>query len=345
MKRAGSRHPLFAVLLAALLAVAILGCGAAASVARGVHLTPIPPFGEGTWSPDSAWIAVAQERTIELVSADGKKTKQLAKGKIGYLGFPCECAPGWSADSTQVLFLSHPALMEGDDSAASIGLDGSGLRTTPLGMPVGSVAWSPDGWPLFFVPNERTIDIPSGKHPGPAPDLWRLDSPEAVPRKILAAPGEEHSPQLSPDGSQLLYFESGRHGTSLRVVGSDGSDSRVLVRRVSGVAEAAWSPDGSQIALTNVDRNLPTRLYVLPSSGGRPRQIVDAQTVPAKPAWTPDGRCITYSTFAGEIRSVRPDGSADKLLARFPGKEVRGLAWSPDGTHLAYSAHPFSNPD
>ncbi len=337
MRHVARRSPVLAGVLAALLAVALL-LGGGAAEARGVELTPIPPFGEPSWSPDSAWVAVPQESSIALVSADGERTRKLGRGKIGNLGFPCECAIAWSADSSRILFLSHPDPLEGDDSAGSIGLDGSVGPAALLGVPVGSDAWGPGDWPLFFVPNARTLDLPSGKLVGPTPDIWRLDSPQAQPQRILAAPGVEDALQLSPDGSRLLYFEGGRRGASLRVVGTDGSDPRVLVREVSGVAEAAWAPDGGEIALSNAGRDRRTHLYVVPAAGGRPRRIVDAETITAKPAWTPDGRWITYSTFAGEIRSVRPDGSGDRLLARFPGKEVRGLAWSPDGTHLAYSA-------
>src|SRR5687768_10655486 len=44
----------------------------------------------------------------------------------------------------------------------------------------------------------------------------------------------------------------------------------------------------------------------------------------------------------GEIRLIKPDGTADRLLWRTPRPElaftVSGIAWRPDGTELAFSS-------
>ena len=57
------------------------------------------------------------------------------------------------------------------------------------------------------------------------------------------------------------------------------------------------------------------------------------------------GRWITYATYEGEIKRVRPDGSDKQEIAAFEGREVRNLMWSPDGDHLAYSAEEIVESD
>jgi len=320
---------------------AVLGWGAQASLAKGVLL---PGFdGDlAAWSPDSLLIATPARKEIELRRIDGSTERRLRGPGIDYFGWPCECSLGWTLDGERVQFISRKGVVEGDAVVGSVARDGGDLQRRSLGMPVGGAAWGPAGWPLVFIPNSRAFRLPSGKRVGPSPDLWRLESLHGKPRKILARPGGENDPLFSPDGSEITFMRETEWSSSLWKAGADGSNPRRLAGNLLGPSAAAWSPDGQQIALSTFSRgDRRCHLYVVSPSGGQLRQITDEEILTNRPAWTPDGQWITFSNYDGEIRKIRPDGTSAQTITRLPGKEIRGLKWSPDGEHLGYTARTF----
>ncbi len=143
-------------------------------------------------------------------------------------------------------------------------------------------------------------------------------------------------------------MREGERSTSLWMALADGTSPHRLAGNLLGPSAAAWSPDGHRIALSTFSRKKDDRrchLYVLPADGGRLRQIVDEEILTNRPAWTPDGHWITFSTYDGEIRKIRADGTGLQTIVRLPGKEIRGLSWSPDGKTLGYTARVFPKSD
>lgn len=313
-------------------------------------LLPMFDGDNAAWSPDSQQIAVPESKSITLRGTDGRVQRRLRGPRIDYFGFPCEeCALDWTDDATRIQFLSHEEEYEADDwVVGSVAVDGSDEQHRSLGVPVAGAAWAPSGWPLIYIPNSRTITGMKGKRIGPNPDLWRLDSLYGKPRKLIESRVEEDDPLFSPDGTEISFMRYRERSSSFWKARSDGTEPRRLIGNLSGPSIAEWSPDGRWIALSTFSRQKGDRrchLYVLPSDGGRLRQIVDEEILTNRPAWTPDGHWITFSNYEGEIRKVRPDGTGLRTIARFPGKEIRGLSWSPDGKHLGYTARVFPESD
>lgn len=329
--------------LASTVATVTLLVGGVGNADANKVLLPMFDGDLAAWSPDSRLVAVPGTKAISLFEADGSVERKLRGPGIGYFGFPCECSLGWTGDGARIQFVSQEEEFgeSGSSVIGSVAADGSGEEVRAMNVPIGSAAWAPAGWPLIYVPNSRTITGVKGKLVGPRPDLWRLDSLYAKPRKLIASRADEEDPRFSPNGSELTFIRSTERSRALWKTNADGTDPRRLVHNLLGPSEAAWSPDGRRIALSTFSRKRDDRrchLYVLPSNGSRLRQIVDEEILTNRPAWTPDGRWITFSNYEGEIRKVRPDGTGLQTIARLPGKEIRGLSWSPDGRHLTYSA-------
>jgi Tol biopolymer transport system component len=108
-------------------------------------------------------------------------------------------------------------------------------------------------------------------------------------------------PQLSPDGTQVLYVldrpdwkENRRIGHIWRVK-ADGSHAVQLTHGQRGETSPRWSPDGRRIAfLARRGDNEDTQLYLLESDGGEARQVMKHPAAVSPPPPTPDGRTLFF---------------------------------------------------
>jgi len=114
-----------------------------------------------------------------------------------------------------------------------------------------------------------------------------------------------------------------------------------MIRRVG---EAAWSPDGRQIAfISNISgRN---NLWLVPTEGGWPVQLTISDQRQTAPAWSPDGKWIAYiSDHDGDeqwdIFLTSPMNGDVVNLTNTPAISEESPAWAPDGRHLAYQVKP-----
>jgi len=153
----------------------------------------------------------------------------------------------------------------------------------------------------------------------------------------------------SLDGSQLLLREqrnAGSAGTAqdLCVMRTDGSEKPLTSDGRSG--EGSFSPDGTKVVFAGGDAGL----YVVDVNGSARRLIARSYMAwwLGSPAWSPDGSRIAYTVyqeggpdgFTFQIWTVNPDGTNQRRLVDLGqcggGDCSGGLAWSPDGSMLAF---------
>jgi dipeptidyl aminopeptidase/acylaminoacyl peptidase len=341
-----------AALVAALLAFCTfgLGCASASFDERvvGVELSHFNGY-EAAWSPDGKLIAIPTKTGIKLRDVEAGTARTIKAPPLR--GFPQP--PGrlsWSADGLAIRYVTT---LGPDGKRGSwlteVRRDGSGLRQVRLGIRVMRTAWAPQGWPMAFSTGYYAYDFDRGPL-GPNPALLVVPRFGGKPKTIVRVGREAREttieePEVSPDGERILYQRSERRTDSIWTIRPDGSGPRRLGPVLTTAFDTAWSPRGDTIAYAGVKRGeLRTRLYVVSAAGGEPRRI-SGQEVLDGPVWSPDGSWVTFSNYDGEIRRVRPDGSGEEVIAELPGKEIRGLLWSPDGRHLAYMARPFPESD
>ncbi len=106
-------------------------------------------------------------------------------------------------------------------------------------------------------------------------------------------------PQISPDGSQILYVRSGsdimtdKRYSNIWIIKSDGTDHRPITNGQNNNSQPRWSPDGTQI------------IYVSGSSGssqvhkrwmdsGETTVLTNVQTGPHGISWSPDGQQVAF---------------------------------------------------
>jgi Tol biopolymer transport system component len=181
-------------------------------------------------------------------------------------------------------------------------------------------------------------------------DVWAVDPSQSTNRVSLGPANGLAPVSWSRDGTHLLLSdhgisESGGPRRDLYVMNADGSQTRLTCDGQS-LGEGSFSPDGAQVVFARQDLSL----YVVDATGGTPRLIVDSRTSgqAGSAAWSPDGSRIAYAKYletgpkgpAFEIWTVNPDGSDARLLVDLGtcagGFCTGGLAWSPDGSTLAF---------
>ena len=289
------------------------------------HLSSIRP----QWSPTGECVAYVSTKTgadeVWLWPADGSGERQLTR-----LGARIE-AFSWAPDgralavasgSTGTFDIFRVAVPEG--GAVQLTRDAR-YETYP--------SFAPDGHLLYVRLNDSWTDH----------EVVLADADGGRPRVVLRDTGffDYHygqsfgHPKVSPDG-QTFLFRSQRSGwTTIWAAPVDGGEPWQVAPAEADQSDAAWSPDGGQIAYVE-NHNGTLELRVVGRGGGTPRVLVaPAMGVCAAPAWSPDGTRVSY--LAGtpvaphDLWVVRvADGAARRLTRSGLGGEVEARLASPD---------------
>jgi len=127
------------------------------------------------------------------------------------------------------------------------------------------------------------------------------------------------NPQISPDGSQIVYTRgwidklNDRRKSSLWIMNADGSKNRQLLEG----GGAQWSPDGTRILFMNQGEPQGSQIFVRwMDAEGATSQITHLEKGASNVRWSPDGNWIAFTMrvddradFAGVELPSRPDGA------------------------------------
>ena len=176
----------------------------------------------------------------------------------------------------------------------------------------------------------------------------------AVP--FTALPGRATSPAFSPDGSRIAFGWNGdpkgeAKGFDLYVKAIGSETLLRLTQHPSEWISAAWSPDGTQIALHRM-AGADTGIYVVPALGGPERKLRSTRMPGtsyffmrnnfAVISWSPDGEWIAFADVVSKEEYARIYLlSTERLETRrilvSPMCVGEGLpAFSHNGQYLAY---------
>jgi TolB protein len=166
--------------------------------------------------------------------------------------------------------------------------------------------------------------------PTPAPDA--TSTPLPTPTATL--------PPLTGSGGGRIVFSSrrGEGDYAIHIMNADGTDKRRLTNNPLQDEEAAWSPDGTQIAF-NID-NYAGRcdIHVMNADGSNLRQLTTKGNA-SGPAWSPDGTRIAFARYdrdgSADLYVMNTDGTGEQPLTQTEKVRVYSPAWSPDGTQVA----------
>jgi dipeptidyl aminopeptidase/acylaminoacyl peptidase len=214
---------------------------------------------------------------------------------------------------------------------------------------------SPDGkWVVYSV---TTIDDP--KNNKSSSNLWLASSDGKHRKQLTTTTKKDRQPRWSPDGKSILFVSTRSGSAQLWIIDLDGGEARQLTTISTGVAEPTWSRDGKRIAFVSA---------VWPEFSAKPfkesnqlnkDKIDEQESSPVKVRvykrlfyrhwddYVEDKRqhlfVISYENGkAGEPRDVTP-GDYDAYPTSTTFSSSVDYSFSPDGTHLLFTAPPKTN--
>jgi dipeptidyl aminopeptidase/acylaminoacyl peptidase len=146
-------------------------------------------------------------------------------------------------------------------------------------------------------------------------------------------------PQLSPDGSQVIYTRSWVNklkdswDSALWIMNADGTRNRFLTKGSSPL----WSPDGTRIAYLTEGEPSGTQIFVrYMDAEGATTQVTRVSETPGSLHWSPDGKNLAFAML------VEKKGSWDLDLPKAP----KGATWTEaprviEGTHFRQDRNGF----
>ncbi len=147
------------------------------------------------------------------------------------------------------------------------------------------------------------------------------------------------SPQISPDGKQVVYVRNGMDVMTdgklsrLWLINADGTGNVPLTGRDINESNPAWAPDGNRIAFTSKSDN-GSEIYVYWIAEGKISRLTQLDRSPQGLSWSPDGTQLAFSMLVPESPSVLvspPAKPKDAEWADAPRVTTR-LAYERDGS-------------
>ena len=195
------------------------------------------------WSPDGRYIAFDGDfgKLIQVLPSCGGSPIRIDPDSIEIMnsGMPC-----WSSDSKQIAFTSKGVIYNLDIA--------SGKCAKLFHLP-GKISvpfdWDPEG---DFILADVRDTVNRGET-----DIWLAPVNHGQKRQLTFLPGRQVKPDLSPDGSMILFASDHGGNADLWIMAMGGGDP-VQITTYAGEGsnpgydiEASWSPDGTQIAFSS----------------------------------------------------------------------------------------------
>jgi Tol biopolymer transport system component len=299
--------------------------------------------------------------TVRLLTADpvGHDRRPLLESKSVEVGAR---STSWSADGSEFAFFGKPTNRDGSGPWQGYVANSDSTRLQVVAGTKGGngAVLSPDGkWIAYYRTREHHPHL-NPKNPKSflefvkkrysSTSTWIVPTAGGTARRLTPWANNRHEAptSFSPDGSMLLVTVD-RPGAKPEVDAIDLATGKARTVEVEA-SEAAYSPDGAEIAFTSYrDReSVPgfdepeatSEVYVANADGTDARRITHTPKLQeSEPSWDPSGERLVYERspggmfgiLEGTIAESNADGSCPRVVAEVEvrKKGAEGLVAAP----------------
>lgn len=173
---------------------------------------------------------------------------------------------------------------------------------------------------------------------GEKPQIYSLDTNNALVRKVGSFRGTTFAPTINPQNSDIIAFSVIDNGNSnIYQMNLSNNQTTRLTNTKAIDTTPSYSPDGKYLAFSS-DRSGSEQIYIMNNEGRDVRKISSDSGSYSKPVWSPDGKFIAFTKIKANqfsIGMIDVDGRNEKTLTS--GYLVEGAKWSPNSRYLIYS--------
>jgi len=303
------------------------------------------------WSPDGKQLAFAGTHhgsdDVFIINADGSGLRRLTRSSYS------ECPEAFSPDGKSIYFtasIQDPASSAMFPSARltelyTIPVDGGAVRQV-LATPAVNISFAPDG-KSFVYQDVKGMENTWRKHhtSSVTRDIWQYDLTTGKHTQLVAHPGENLWPVVSPDGSKLLFL-SERDGGSANVysVAMDapasqpealtaftGHPVRFLSQGANGLL--AFGYDGEIYTLAPGGKPAKVNIDIIDSDYQAP-DFVNFSSGAHDAIASPDGKQIAFA-HRGDIFVTSVEYNTTKQITATPQGES-SPSWADGGRTLYF---------
>jgi len=184
--------------------------------------------------------------------------------------------------------------------------------------------------------------------------------PAAIARPVInreTAGGDLNvSPELSPDGSKIMFF-SEKDLFSIDLFLADATTGKIIRKITDTATDAhfeslqflssagAWDPTGTKFVFPGISKGQPVLEIVNVNNGKREREIkLESIDEVLNPSWSSDGNRIAFSGLVGGLTDLFVYDLQAGAMKRLTNDAFAELdpAWSPDGRRIAFATDRFT---
>jgi Tol biopolymer transport system component len=226
------------------------------------------------------------------------------------------------------------------------------MRLRPLllallvGLPWPLPTPAPDPADVVLPLSGPVLDAPGSLLYATLGGLYLFEPATKAKTQLIALPqgALPMTPAASPDGSliafSLFQYGAGSPGTSLYLVGRDGSGQQLLAAHdtsLGSVAEAAWAPDGSALYVMHRPGDGQPRIDRISVDGADRTTVVGLGNAPTVSA---DGTLLAFVRTRGSVQDIwvaNADGSDERQVVGVTDWDAVGTPrFTPDSERLIF---------